>query len=247
MSEAIADLFAVAKTFQSSPEAVGVSHSIYAHLAALLERTEGVPYPSGTTAANAVFTLAHLTGNTSGGTFTLTVDVPGVGAVTTAGIAYNAAASTIQTALDTAVGGHLDTYVGGDIAVTGTDNISSATQTLTYSGTSVAGYHAALPSINAASVTVSSGAAAAAGAITQTNSGQPSRPAWAILVGLGLIAGTIPSYGSDATGATTAGSNAIAPWPFSLNDATVKALCLEAGLGDGSSTVGATLLALLGF
>lgn len=245
MSEAIADLFASAKTFQASPNAVGVSHSIYAHLAGLQSRTEGIVYPSGTTAVNAAYTLAHLTGNVNGGTFTLTFYDRFGNAYTTAGIAYNAAAAAILSAINTAATGHVANWTNGDIAVTGSGNISNATQTLTFSGASVAGAPITAPTINAASVTVSSGGAAAAGAIASTASGQPNRPAWAILVELGIIAGSVPAYGADASGATAGAVQA--PWPFNLNDATVKALCVEAGLGDGSSTVGATLLALLGF
>jgi hypothetical protein len=78
----------------------------------------------------------------SGGTFTLTFD-DGVAAecpLTTAAIAWNAAAAAIQTAVDTAMTTYLgSTYSPGDIAVTesGSAGISDGTITLTFSGTVV--------------------------------------------------------------------------------------------------------------
>jgi hypothetical protein len=53
------------------------------------------------------------------------------------GIAFDAAAGAIQTAVDAAVGGVLATYVPGDIAVTG-GALNTSPVTLTYSGASVA-------------------------------------------------------------------------------------------------------------
>jgi hypothetical protein len=78
----------------------------------------------------------------TGGTFTLTFD-DGVATecpLTTAAIAWNATAATIQTAVDTAMTTYLgSTYSPGDIAVTesGSAGISDGTITLTFSGTVV--------------------------------------------------------------------------------------------------------------
>jgi hypothetical protein len=84
------------------------------------------------------------TGATTG-TLTITLTIapdpltpsatPLVVAVT--GIAYDAAAAAVQTAVDSAVGGVLATYVAGDIAVTA-GPLNTTPLTLTYSGTSVA-------------------------------------------------------------------------------------------------------------
>lgn len=74
----------------------------------------------------------------SGGTYTLNFeDDLGVG-FTTGNIAYNAAAATIQTAVDSAAAGY-PSYVAGHIAVTqsGAAGLSDGTVTFTFSGASV--------------------------------------------------------------------------------------------------------------
>jgi hypothetical protein len=55
----------------------------------------------------------HITGSPTGGTFTLTVDMPGGTAQTTAGIAWNASAATIQAALEA-----MSNLAPGDVTVT---------------------------------------------------------------------------------------------------------------------------------
>lgn len=57
--------------------------------------------------------------------------------VPVSGIAYDAAAAAIQTAIDSAMGSALATYVAGDITVAGGD-LNASPVTLTYDGTSVA-------------------------------------------------------------------------------------------------------------
>lgn len=77
----------------------------------------------------------------TGGTLTLTFTIPGTSStITTAAIAFDATAATVQTAVDLAWAGSLilgKEYVAGDIAVTGGDLDSGAT-VFTFSGTSVA-------------------------------------------------------------------------------------------------------------
>jgi hypothetical protein len=66
-----------------------------------------------------------LTGIPTGGTFTLSVNVQGAGAVTTAAIAYNASNADIKDALEA-----LSNVAAGDVTVTGT-----STKTISFAGT----------------------------------------------------------------------------------------------------------------
>lgn len=77
-------------------------------------------------------------GNTvTGGTYTLTLNLNGAGPITTAPIAYDANAGTIETAIDVAVtAATYPSWTNGDIAVTG-GPLTTDPVVLTYSGTSV--------------------------------------------------------------------------------------------------------------
>lgn len=72
---------------------------------------------------SAVFTLT-LTGSPTGGTYTLSVNVQGAGAQTTAAIAFDATAAAVQEALEA-----LSNVYVGDVTVTGT-----TTKTVTFGG-----------------------------------------------------------------------------------------------------------------
>lgn len=78
----------------------------------------------------------------TGGTFTITVTLPSEldtlseGPFETAAIAYNAAPTAIQTALDTAMAG-FSSYVAGDITVGGAGTAEANPTTFTFDGTSV--------------------------------------------------------------------------------------------------------------
>jgi hypothetical protein len=105
---------------------------------AVVETTKGVA------AVNEVHKIT-LTGNYSGGTFTITYDFGG-GAETTAAIAYNATAAAVQTALE-----GLTTPVPGDVAVTGGPGPNSP-WFVTWKG-AFAGINVNLGTINGASLT----------------------------------------------------------------------------------------------
>lgn len=70
------------------------------------------------------------------GTFTLTFNLYGEDAVTTAAIAFDAVPAAIQTAVDTALAA-IDTYAAGDITVAGAGTAEANPTTFTYDGTSV--------------------------------------------------------------------------------------------------------------
>jgi hypothetical protein len=108
-------------------------------------------------ATSAVNDVQTITVTATGGTFTLTfTDVITGVAVTTGAIAFNASASTQQTAINTAIG-------GSPVAVTGT-----GPYVYTFSGTGYAGVAQNLMTINTASLTGGSAT------IAHTTTGAPA-------------------------------------------------------------------------
>jgi len=90
-------------------------------------------------AVDSVHTIPVYTGTVSGGTFTLTISLPGLAPITTAAIAYDANAATIEAAIDTAVtaAGTVTGWTNGDITVALTGDLTANPATLTFDGTSV--------------------------------------------------------------------------------------------------------------
>lgn len=115
-----------------------------------------IDYDAGTSQVNTV----TITGTPTGGTFTITVN-----GQTTTGIAYNAAAATVQTALEA-----LSTVAAGDVTVSGS---AGGPYTLTWGG--------ALASV---AVTVSSSGASLTGGTT---------PAATTTVATAAVPGTAPA------------------------------------------------------
>lgn len=97
---------------------------------------------NGATGVDEVQVLAQYIRAPSGGTYTITLDDDADAAcpVTTAAIAYDATAATIEAAIDTAMtAAGYTSWTNGDVSVTesGTAGISDGTVTLTFDGTSV--------------------------------------------------------------------------------------------------------------
>ena len=83
-----------------------------------------------------VQTLLQYSVNPTTGTITIQVTLADETTFTTAAVAYDAVAATIQTAVDTAAAAALASYTAGDIAVTG-GPLTTGDVTLTFSGDSV--------------------------------------------------------------------------------------------------------------
>jgi hypothetical protein len=125
-------------------------------------------------AADDVETVAANGGST--GNLTLTLSFPKSGVeVTTGNIAYNAAAATINTAVDSALAGEIITslYTSGDVDAS-CANMSSAVAVLTANGGSVTG-------VNMVVTTANVDMDVAAPAVVATTVGTGSRQAEAIL------------------------------------------------------------------
>ena len=199
--------------------------------------------------ANEVQSVAIYNGTVSGGTFTLSFTLSTTESFTTAAIAHNANAATIQTAINTAaasVGGWTD----GDIAITG-GPLTTTPVTVTYSGQTVSKMNQSPLTINGASLTgggtvgavttttQGGGTVGSPGAATSTINGQSKRTAWAILKSIGVIAGNPPAQGTSAavSGATTPDTN-----PHYPDQELIKALAEEAAIADDNIDVKTEIL-----
>lgn len=145
------------------------------------------------TAQDEVTDIAQHVATVSGGTFTLSVNAT-VNAITytTAGIAYNATAATIEAALDTASPA---TVGDGDINVAeaGSAGLSDGNCAFTCSGNLAE--VPVLITIDGASLT----GGGTAGAVTRTTAGQPDRNALQALFELNVIDGSVPDCGEAST------------------------------------------------
>jgi hypothetical protein len=203
--------------------------------------TLGDPDVSGDTAVvNEAQSIAIYSGTVSGGTFTLAITLASGEAFTTAGIAFDANAATIETAIDVAATADGVTgWTNGDITVAG-GPLTTTPVTLTFDGASVDGGNHGLTVIDGASLT----GGGTAGAVSESTAGQTGRPAWEALQMAGIIGGTIPEQGEDADAITDAGG-----WrgmPQRLSIPAIKALALQAARDDGNDAIYGQILAVLG-
>jgi hypothetical protein len=186
-------------------------------------------------AADAEATIGANGGTT--GNFTITISFPKYGvAVTTGNIAYNAAAATVQTAVDTALDGEtiLSSYTADDVTFGVCANMSTTPVTMTANGDSVA-------SVDMQVTTANVNMDVDAPEVTVNTVGTGDRPAEALLSVLSVItpAGTVTPQGSaPVEGDYTLGGN-----PLSVSPGTIDALITEIEVNE-DGTLGAFLRAL---
>lgn len=192
----LADLKSQAKTFgATSPLRSWIDSQLTIH---------DPSAPSSTAAKNAVHTVKKFASDPSGGTFTLTVGVRQadgtVESAETAGIAHNANAATIESAIDTALTGVVTSWTNGDITVTGGTLLAAgADVVLTFDGTSVSGKEAITTTIDGSGLT---GGSLADPAVVVNTSGQTARAALGALVAYGVIDSATIAKQSAATSVT---------------------------------------------
>ena len=113
-----------------------------------------VAYPAGLLMGNSVHSLIDWATDPIGGTFTVTFTLDSGETFTTAAIAFNAVAATIETAIDVAAtAASIVGWTNGDITVSGTSLL--ATQgpiTLTFDGDSVKDQRHQLTTVNGAAL-----------------------------------------------------------------------------------------------
>lgn len=181
-------------------------------------------------AKNEVHNIAVYSGSVTGGTFTLTVTLRNGETFTTAAIAHNANAATIEGAIDTAAtAASITGWINGDISVAGGD-LTTTPVTLTFDGNSVKEINHTLTTANGGSLT----GGGTMGAITTTTNGQSKRTSWAILAAIGAVTAGMPEQGASLTKADlTVGNrdaNALLP-----SAAVLTTLAEEAGIEDDSA------------
>lgn len=167
----------------------------------LYDLSQKVDYtlPATYAAKTAVGKIAQTTGTPTGGTYTITVTIPtynnGQGLTyTTAGIAHDATAATIQTALDTASPAGI-TNAAVLVAEENTKGLLDGYCTFTCAQELVS--HVLVLTDDISSLT---GGVPVAGAITYTTYGQPKRNALYSLVKMGVIAiASLHNAGAAAT------------------------------------------------
>lgn len=116
-------------------------------LTPVVETTKGV-----NPGTDEVQTIKQYQVNPSGGTYTLSFDVNDGETFTTAGIAFDANAATIETAIDTAASGVVTSWTNGDITVSG-GPLTTGDVVLTFDGLSVDQFDHELTIINGDSLT----------------------------------------------------------------------------------------------
>lgn len=227
-------------TVDTSLPREGEDRVIVRQINALMDRQGDRDYPSGYAKADEVQEIATYDGTVSGGTFTLTFSLWSGETFTTDNIAYDADASTIETAIDTAAAAAgIKGFTAGDISVSG-GNLGSAALVLTYDGDSVAGQNHDPVVIDGTNLT----GGGSAGEVSVKTEGQSNRTAWAILVECGAITVTLPAQGDSPTDVAAATSRATNPL---LPDAgTLRALARAAAVDDRNQDVEDAILDALG-
>lgn len=206
----------------------GIDRSVRTFLDALETVTGDPPFKTGFDLSNELQSIAIHTGTPTAGTFTLTIEMLGVPAFTTAAIAYDANAATIEGAIDTAATtASFPGWTNGDITVAG-GPLTTTPVTLTCDGASV---DESFFILTTAADSITGGTP---GAITRTQRGQRVRTGWQILELVGAIA-TIPPNQGEIT-PIVAGGGSKTTFDRYPRDHVLRRLCEEANAEDGNPT-----------
>lgn len=228
-------LLSNAKSFDVTP-ADGVADAVARKVEEYQRKQGDLALPSAFAVRNSVYTIEHNT-NIDGGTYTLTVTLRNGVTYTTAAIAFDANAATIQAALDTASPASV---TDAHVVVTGGD-IATADIVLTFSGATVDGERHFV-TIDGAEL-LDDVTPVANPAVEETAVGQTDREPWAILKALDVITDAAPPVQGLATPAPTPGVNAlnVPPW-------FIRAMALEASVQDHNPDVESLInVAVLGY
>ena len=195
-----------------------------------LSRVIDAPVPSAAAAKNARQSLNTFQTNPTGGTFTLAISIRAADGTyesfTTAGIAYNATAATIESAIDTAASGVVSGWTNGDISASA-GPLTSTPVPLDFDGASVAGRETVEIVLDGAGLT---GGSLRPDPVVFTTPGQTERAALAVLLNYNVISGSVPlqSAATDATGFTKG-------TPYRVPGTIVQALMREAAAEDANN------------
>lgn len=217
---------------------VATDRVIMKDIAGFQARQGDPPAPSGYAEANEIQTIGTYNGAVSGGNFTLTITLANGETITTANIAHDAVAATIESAIDTAATGNITDWTNADISVALTGNLTANAATVTFDGTSVdATNH---PALVMNDVDLSGGGTS--GNVATTTNGQTKRVTLAALNVMGIIASPPPPQGTTVV--TALATRESHPW-FPRQE-TLKALAKQASIEDSTDALYGTLLTAMG-
>ena len=190
------NLATLSQSIKAAKPRVGLDRSSAEQLlnkAAILDPTIRTAYA----AADEVQTIPHQSSSGAGDTYTLTVVLPKLasGTFTTAGIAYDATAATIETAIDVAAtAAAVTSWTNGDITVAeaGSAGVSDGAVTLTFDGASVTEQPVDVVVLTATGWTKD-------GTEVRTTGGQVDREATQALYDMGVVAGSLQKSGDTPT------------------------------------------------
>jgi hypothetical protein len=217
---------------------IGPDRVITMQIEQLQVKQGDVPYPSGYTEVDEVQEIGTYNGTVSSGNFTLTVNVDDT-ARTTANIAYDASAATIETAIDTVCSGNVTDWTNGDIAVSLVGDLTANAATLTYSGNAVDATNHPAVIIN----DIDLGGGGTVGDVTTTTNGQTVRTALAALNVMGVIDSPPPPQGT--TSGLTATSTR-ASYPEMPRQEVLQALAKQAAIDDDTDAMYSALMTAMG-
>ncbi len=193
-----------------------------------LEDKGAFALPASLQAADELQSIAIYVPTVSGGTFTLEFVLASDETFTTAGIAYDANAATIEGAIDTAAtAASVVGWTNGDISVAG-GLLTTTPVTLTFDGTSVKEQNHDLVVMDDGSLT----GGGSGGAITTTTEGQSDRLGYGILTQYGILVGTVPAEDIVPTALVVAAL----PGERRLSAETIKAIALEIAVTEGNNS-----------
>ncbi len=187
----ISDFLSASVSIDITPPITPLDRRAYRELKAIVSEGDSV-LPSALQAADEVQSIAAYVATVSGGDFTLEFTLWNGETFTTAAIAWNADAATIEAAIDTAAtAASITDWTNADISVALTGDLTTNPATITFDGASVTEANHVLVVMNDGGLT----GGGSGGAITTTTEGQTDRLGYGVLIMLGILSGTVPAEG----------------------------------------------------
>jgi len=224
----IADFLAASVTIDTTLPIHALDRREYRELKAIQDAGD-FDLPAALQATDEVQSIAIYEGTVSGGTFTLAFTLASGETFTTAAIAFDANAATIEGAIDTAAtSASIVGWTNGDISVAG-GPLTTTPVTLTFDGASVDEANHDLVVMDDALLT----GGGSGGAITATTEGQADRLGYAILIQMGILSGTVPAESVTPSALVALAS----PGERRLSAETIKAVALEITITEGNDDI----------
>ncbi len=229
----ISDFLSASVSIDTAPPIDILDRRAYRELQAVVDEGDLV-LPTALQAADEVQSIAVYVGTVSGGDFTLEFTLWNGETFTTAAIAWNANAATIEGAIDTAAtAASITGWTNGDISVALTGDLDTNPATVTFDGTSVTEANHALVVMDDSGLT----GGGSGGAITVTTEGQADRLGYGALTLLGILSGTVPAAGVTPTALVVFAL----PGERRLSAETIRAIALEIAIAENNEAIEAAI------